>query len=265
MKVLIIGRGRVGSGLRRTLSRHAEIEVSSAGRKISASAVRAADVLVLAVPDDAIEEVAETIAPHLKAKAKVLHCAGARSVDELRACAARGAAVGVMHPLVSFPSKRSHPSLRGASFTISGDRSAIAASRRIAAACGARTVVANTDDPAYHAAAALAANGAAALAFASVSLLERLGFDKRAAEQAIGGLLGSVGENVQDLGVPEALTGPVARGDVSTVARHRSGVRRLSREALSTYDALIPVIVRCARAVGLSKAKAAKILGEIER
>ena len=134
-----------------------------------------------------------------------------------------------------------------------------------AAACGARTVVANTDDPAYHAAAALAANGAAALAFASVSLLERLGFDKRAAEQAIGGLLGSVGENVQDLGVPEALTGPVARGDVSTVARHRSGVRRLSREALSTYDALIPVIVRCARAVGLSKAKAAKILGEIER
>lgn len=265
MNVLIIGRGRVGNGLRRTLGTSSSIEVRSSGRRVSASAVRAADVIVLAVPDDAIEAVAETIAPHLSAKTAVVHCAGARGVDELRACAARGVAVGVMHPLVSFPSKRSHPSLAGTSFTVSGDRAAITASRRVASSCGARVVVAQTGDPAYHAAAALAANGAAALAFAAVSLLTRLGFERRAAERAIGGLLGSVGENVQRLGVPDALTGPVARGDAPTVGKHRTAVRRVSRDALASYDAVLPVIVRCARAAGLSKAKAAKILRETER
>ncbi len=265
MNLLIIGRGRVGSGLRRTLKKSAAFEISSAGRKISPSAVRAADVLLLAVSDDAIEEVADAIAPNLKPKAIVLHCAGARSVNELRACAAQGAAVGVMHPLVSFPSRRSPPSLRGTSFIVRGDRAATTESGRIAAACGARAVVAQTSDPAYHAAAALAANGAAALAFASVSLLERLGFDKRVAERAIGGLLQSVGENVQRLGVPDALTGPIARGDAQTVEKHRSAVRRVSRDALSAYDALVPVIVRCARAAGLPKAKAARILRQVGR
>lgn len=265
MNVLIIGRGGVGNGLRRTLRNSAGIEARSSGRRISAPAVRAADAIVLAVPDDAIEQVAETIAQHLRGRTTVVHCAGARGVDELRACALRGAAVGVLHPLVSFPSKRSHPSLAGTSFTISGDRGAIATSRRIASACGARAVVAQTGNPAYHAAAALAANGTAALAFASVSLLTRLGFEKRAAERAIGGLLVSVGENVQRLGVPEALTGPIVRGDASTVGRHRKAVRRVSRDALAAYDAVVPVIVRCARAAGLSKARAAEILGEIER
>jgi len=265
MNVLIVGRGRVGNGLRRSLGASKSIEARASGRRVSTSSVRGADVIVLAVPDDAIKAVAETIAPHLHPKATVVHCAGARGPDELDACAARGAAVGVMHPLVSFPSKRSHPSLTGTSFTVSGDRAAISASRKIASACGARVVVAPTGDPAYHAAAALAANGAVALAFAAVSILERLGFEKRSAERAIGGLLGSVGENIQRIGVPDALTGPIARGDAPTVGRHRSAVRRLSRDALAAYDAVLPIIVRTARAAGLSKAKAARINRQIER
>jgi len=94
----------------------------------------------------------------------------------------------------------------------------------------------------------------------SVGVLERLGFDKRAAEQAIGGLLRSVGENVQKLGVPDALTGPIARGEAATVAKHRAALRRVKRDALSAYDALVPIIVKCARAAGLSRASASKIL-----
>ena len=262
MNVLIIGRGRVGSGLRRSLASNPDIDVRAAGRSAAPSAIVDADVIVLAVPDDAIASVANSIAPVVRPNAVVVHCAGARSVDQLRACKSRGAATGVMHPLVSFPTKRSNPSLANTTFTVSGARRAIAASRRIAASCGARVVVAQTGDPAYHAAAALAANGAAALAFASVSVLERLGFDKRAAERAIGGLLQSVGENVQRLGVPDALTGPIARGEPSTVAGHRRALRRVSRGALSAYDAVAPVIVQCARAAGLPKSTAAKILRE---
>lgn len=260
MNILVIGRGRVGTALRRALDGSAQHRVVAVGRRWRPSSVHDAEAVVLAVPDDSIELVAEKIAPDLQPGATVLHCAGARGVEELRACEARGAAVGIMHPLVSFPSTRSNPSLRGTTFTVNGSRRAIATARRIARACGARVVVAQTGDARYHAAAALAANGAAALAFVSVGVLEGIGFDKRAAERAIGALLQSVGENVQSLGVPGALTGPIARGEAEAVAHHRKALRRVGRDALLAYDAVVPVIVKCARASGLSQANASKIL-----
>jgi len=260
MNILIIGRGRVGNALRRSLQSSGEHVVVGAGRRSKPSCVQSADAVVLAVSDESIALVAQEIAPHLRPGVTVVHCAGARGTDALQACEQRGASVGVMHPLVSFPSSRSSPSLRGTTFTVHGSRRAIGAARRIAHACGARTVVGQTGDAGYHAAAALTANGAAALAFVSVGVLERLGFDKRAAEQAIGGLLRSVGENVQKLGVPDALTGPIARGEAATVAKHRAALRRVKRDALSAYDALVPIIVKCARAAGLSRASASKIL-----
>jgi len=260
MNVLIIGRGRVGSALRRALASSGEHRVVAAGRQCRPSNVRSADVVILAVSDESIERVAEAIAPNLMHGATVLHCAGARGTHELRACAMHGASTGVMHPLVSFPSACSNPSLQGMTFTVNGSRPAIETSRRLARSCGARILVAPTGDASYHAAAALTANGAAALAFVSVGVLEHLGFDRRAAERAIGGLLRSVGENVQRLGVPAALTGPIARGDAQTVADHRTALRRTKRNALTAYDALVPIIVSCARAAGLSQSKAAKIL-----
>lgn len=260
MNVHIIGRGRVGSALGRSLRSSRRHRVTTSGRRLQPSRMRVADVIILAVPDDAIETVATAIAPSLTPGACVLHCAGARGTEELDACRARGASVGIMHPLVSFPSKRAHPSLDGTTFTVQGTRKAIAASRQIASACGARAVVASTGDPSYHAAAALAANGGAALAFASVQVLTRLGFERRAAERAIGGLLRTVGDNVERLGVPEALTGPIARGEADTVALHRRALRDVDEGGLLAYDAVLPVVVRCARAAGLAKKRAERIL-----
>ena len=260
MNILIIGRGRVGNGLRRALRASGVHEVTTAGRTFKASSLRNADVIVLAISDRSIESVAQAISESLAPGAVVLHCAGARGTDILQACEARGAAVGVMHPLVSFPSSRRSPSLRGTTFTVHGSPRAVTSARRIAKACGARAIGAPTGDPAYHAAAALVANGAAALAFVSAGVLERLGFERRDAERAIGGLLETVGENVQELGVPAALTGPIARGEAETVDAHRSALRRKGRDALAAYDALVPVIVRCARAAGLTRSKATEIL-----
>ena len=265
MRVLILGRGRVGRGLQRSLAASDSISVELAGRGWRAGAIADADVVIIAVSDDAIRLVSEAIAPHLCTRTVVVHCAGARGSDELSACRARGAEVGVMHPLVSFPSVRTTPNLRDTTFVVSGGRAAVRASRAIASACGANTVVASPGDPAYHAAAAMAANGAVGLAFASVEVLIRLGFEPRAAERAIGGLLRTVGENVQRVGLPDALTGPVARGEPSTIARHRSGLRRVHRGALPTYDAILPAIVRCARAAGLSRRRASSILDLLSR
>jgi len=265
MNVLIIGRGRVGRGLARALSSDDDTKVELDGRRTPAAHLADADVIVLAVPDAAIEAVATQIAGELSPKSAVLHCAGARGTDVLAACEERGCAVGVMHPLVSFPSKRSAPTLAGTTFTVDGVPRAVSAARTLAKRCGARAVEAKTGDPAYHAAAALTANGSVGLAFAAVQVLERLGFERRDAERAVGGLLRTVADNVQELGVPAALTGPIARGEPATVARHRSALRRRGRRALSAYDAVLPVIVRCARAAGLPARTANEILSQLER
>jgi predicted short-subunit dehydrogenase-like oxidoreductase (DUF2520 family) len=259
MKIAIVGRGRVGSALRRSLEHHGTHDVTTMGRKLDLAALRDSDVVILAVSDDAIESIAEKIAGELKPRTTVLHCAGARGIDELDTCATRGAHVGVMHPLVSFPSTRRHPRLEGKTFVVHGSPRALTMSRQIGRACGARVITAETANPVYHAAAALAANGAVALAFVAVRLLEGLGIAKRDAERSIGGLLESVGENVQSIGVPDALTGPVARGDASTVDRHRKALRRVDRGALSAYDALLPVISQTAEAAGLSRRRADQI------
>ncbi len=259
MKVAIVGRGRVATALRRSLEHHGTHEVTTMGRKLALAALRDSDVIILAVSDDAIESVSARIANELKPGTTVLHCAGARNVDELDACATQGANVGVMHPLVSFASGRRPPRLDGKTFVAHGSPRAVTMSRHVGKACGARVITAETANPIYHAAAALVANGAAALAFVAVRLLEGLGIARRDAERSIGGLLESVGENVQRIGVPSALTGPVARGDALTVDRHRKALRGAGRGALSAYDALLPVILQNAEAAGLSRRRADEI------
>ena len=258
MKIAVVGRGRVGRALGRALT-DGDQDVVSMGRKLRRGDLGAADVVVLAVPDAAIRGVSDRIAPMLSPGATVLHCAGARGPEELAACAAKGAHVGVMHPMVSFASKQRHPSLSGKTFVAHGSGPAVAQSRRIAQACGARLVVAATTDASYHAAAALVANGAAALAFIAVGLIERLGMRRSQAASAVGGMLESVGQNVKQLGVPEALTGPVIRGDAATVRRHREALERAGRRALAAYDAVLPLVIQTAEAAGLPRKHAAEL------
>lgn len=173
----------------------------------------------------------------------------------LAPCAEAGAAVGVMHPLVSFPTPEAIPELEGTTFVIDGNRRAVATAKKIAGLLGARALVAQIHGPAYHAAAALLANGSAALAAVAVDLLARLGVDLDDAEHAIGALLRSVADNIETIGVPDALTGPVMRGDAATVRGHRAALRRFPR-ALGAYEAVGPMILRVAREAGLSGSRA---------
>jgi predicted short-subunit dehydrogenase-like oxidoreductase (DUF2520 family) len=75
----------------------------------------------------------------------------------------------------------------------------------------------------YHAAAALVANGSIAVVAGGVELLVRAGVPRRDARQLLGPLLGTVADNVTAFGVPEALTGPVRRGDLGTIRAHLEG------------------------------------------
>lgn len=260
MKVCVVGRGKVGRALAGAL-RGAGVACSLRRGSSARPARIDADVVVLAVPDAAIRSVAARLAGVLGPRTVVLHTAGARDLDDLTPLRENGIAAGVCHPLVSFASPTRPPALRDVSFTCFGDARAMATARKLARTLGARAVVVpHPPGPAYHAAAALLANGAAALAHAAARLLGELGFGSADAERALAALLASVADNIRDLGVPAALTGPVARGDAETVARHLTAVASRDPAIAAIYAALQPAIVATARARGLDAQKARAIL-----
>jgi predicted short-subunit dehydrogenase-like oxidoreductase (DUF2520 family) len=167
-----------------------------------------------------------------------------------------------MHPFVSFPSLRRSPSTVATTFVISGDAEARRQARRVARLAGARSLEAPVHGPAYHAAAAFVANGAAALAWSGSAILERLGLSPKAAQTAIAGLLHSVADNVASVGVPDALSGPIARGDAATIRAHRAALKSSERR---DYDAVAPIVLRCGQAQGLSPAAASQVRAELRR
>ncbi|KAA3627371.1 MAG: DUF2520 domain-containing protein [Proteobacteria bacterium] len=264
MNVVIVGRGRVGRGLASALQGTEHPSVLIPGHAFDADAVTKADVIVLAVPDAAIATCAEHIAAVGNRDASILHCAGARGVDELIACRKAGFPVGVMHPLASFSDAPKGPSFEGVAFVIAGDAGAVGSAATIARSIGAVPLTAPIHGPAYHAVASLVANGAAALVNAAVPALEQLGLTRQQSEHALGALLGTVAENVREVGVPRALTGPIMRGDAQTVAAHRAALGESAPLTAQAYEAVVPLILRCATDLGLSSAQAQAIARALE-
>jgi len=258
-RLSIVGHGKVGRALA-SAARRAGLHVQVVrGRAGPAARTPLASTVILCVPDAHIAEVAARIGPRLPRAAVVLHCAGARGPSELASCRAFGAAVATLHPLASFADAKHPPALANVTFVADGDERALLRSRALVRRLGARWAQADLAGATYHAAAALVANGAASLAYAALEALETTGMGAVAARTALAGLLVSVANNIKDLGLPGALTGPISRGDAETVRRHLEAWQRVVPRHAPTYAALVPVILRCAEAQGLPPGAARRI------
>lgn len=242
LRVAVVGSGRVARGL-------AEGTRNDDVRRVSSRVPHEldADLVVLAVSDGSIAEVARAFDPHVASHVPFVHCAGALGPAALGALSRPR---GVMHPLVSFARVDRPPSLGDTVFVIDGDAAACDVAERFARDCGALPLRRPLHGGAYHAAAALVANGAAGLATVGVTLLVRLGLTPDEAARALGALLRTVADNVVHVGVPDALTGPIRRGDADTVARHRAALAD-DPDVLAAYDAIAPVVLQTARRLGL--------------
>jgi predicted short-subunit dehydrogenase-like oxidoreductase (DUF2520 family) len=103
----------------------------------------------------------------------------------------------------------------------------------VIAALGGQSFVVHDDHRvAYHAAAAIASNHVVAL----LGSAERVAASAGVPLEAYLELVRATIDNIEDLGVVDALTGPVARGDWETVARHREAI---DPSELALYDALV--------------------------
>ncbi len=260
MNVVVVGQGRVGRGLaKRAAKGGADTWRVVGGKRLSRRVIGKADLVILAVPDAAITPAARRIAPMLRRGACVVHCAGARSPEELSACRRAGAHVGAMHPLASFADPLRPPDLSHAVFVVSGDPEAVTAAKRTARAVGARVLHAPIHGPAYHALAAMVAGGSVGFAYAVIPGLVGLGISRRDAERAAAGLIGTVAQNIARVGLPNALTGPVIRGDAAAVTAHRRALEEISHSAATAYDAVAPLVLECAIAAGLPPGDVARM------
>jgi predicted short-subunit dehydrogenase-like oxidoreductase (DUF2520 family) len=250
LRVTICGAGKVGTALARGL-RSAGIATTLRRARRGVPRSIDADVVILAVRDRQLAPLAEQLRGVVPRSAVVLHVAGALGPEPLAPLRRACAGVGQMHPMISFAALRFTPDLTGGNMHVQGDPRAVAQARRIARALGmtARTVP-GLDTVAYHAAAGLVANGAAALAAVGAELLSKAGVARDVAPAMLGPLLRSVAENVRALGFPEALTGPVRRGDVEGLGKHLATLGAKLPHAVPLYLAAARAQLPLARALG---------------
>lgn len=217
-------------------------------------------VLVLAVPDGALAEVAWDLAAAGPAPAGcvALHLSGAVSTDVLAPLHGAGYSLGSMHPLQTVADPwLGGDRLVGAAFALAGEPAAILAARRLVNAIGGTPlVVPPALRPLYHAAAVMASNYLVTLIATASRILGEAGIPSDERLPALLPLVQGTVDNLRHLGVPTALTGPIARGDADTVRMH---LARLSGDARSLYCALGLETVRLARAAGLDEARAAEL------
>ena len=254
MKVVIVGAGNAGRTLARAARRAGHgVTLRPARQKLPVRRM-SADLWILAVRDGQIADCAERLARAgcVGDGAAVLHLAGALGPDVLLPIRASvGIGIGQMHPMISFASADRPPQLEVGHALLAGDPVAIRAARRFCKSIGlVPRVWPDLDLALYHAAGAILANGAAALAEVAGEALEAAGAPPADIGAVLGPLLRTVADNIEQLGLPQALTGPIRRGDAGTVKKHLRQLRTLPPASRDIYRATSQKQIEMARRLG---------------
>ncbi|MEN3281527.1 MAG: hypothetical protein V7607_2667 [Solirubrobacteraceae bacterium] len=216
--IAIVGGGRMGRALTAALGAAGVRVTGPHGRGFAGAG---ADAVLLCVPDGQIAAAAGAVAPG----PLVGHCSGATGLDVLAPHEAFA-----LHPLMTITQRGGDFRGAGAAVAGSSDR-ALALATELARALGMRPFeIADEDRAAYHAGAAMASNFLVALESAA----ERVaGIDR----ELLAPLVRAAVETWAAEG-DAALTGPIARGDEETVARHRAAIAERAPELLALYEVL---------------------------
>lgn len=255
-KLGFIGAGTVGSALARKLSERG-YSVCAISSRTLASAQRLAAVIPAAVayldaqtvadevdlvfittPDGAIPGVVSAV--KWRSGQAVVHCSGADSVDVLQAARQAGALVGVIHPLQTFASvDQAMANLAGSTFSLEAEEPLLRELKKMATDLDGRWVVLGAGDKVlYHAAAVIACNYAVTLVKLAADLWAKFGVPQGDAVKALLPLLKGTVNNLERVGLPGCLTGPIARGDAGTLTKHLAALEQRAPELLPVYREL---------------------------
>jgi len=234
----------------RALAEEAKAQVRARPSEVS----RSADIVFITTSDSAIEEVAREIAGEggFTEGQAVVHMSGAHSSDVLWAAREQGAVALSVHPVQSFASvERALENLPGSVFSIEGDEKGYHLVAEIVRSLGGEFFyIDKKAKPLYHASACVVSNYLVTLVDFGLRLMEKAGIPRESAQRALLPLIEGTINNIVNIGIPKALTGPIARGDIATVTRHLDSMQEMVPEWLGLYRVLGYHTVDVARAKG---------------
>ncbi len=195
-----------------------------------------ADIALIAVRDSAIEKVASDLAESGPTYAVAAHLSGFVPVTALSILMERGVSTGGLHPLQTLPDPElGAESLAGAYAGIEGDTLAIDSLTHLAESMAMRTFhLRDEHRPAYHAAAAAAANFIVTSLATSADLFDSAEVDP----EVVRPLVDQIVSNVFAGEPSDALTGPIERGDLETVIGHLTAAHEVSEEVGAQFRLL---------------------------
>ncbi|MCP9292654.1 Rossmann-like and DUF2520 domain-containing protein [Gracilimonas sediminicola] len=255
-RITIIGLGSVGTALLNVLTKSGYEVISVFNRsEIDPELIRnfpdtyfskglpnnenkLGELTFLTVSDDAIDSVATQLSERctdLEDKS-VVHCSGVHASKILSPFSKKGASIASFHPMKAITPKTS--SFENTWFDVEGDGAAIRWLEDLADSLNAHVFeVEPKAKPLLHASAVVASNYLVVLAELVTKISALGGVPEDTALKAITPLMENTLRNVKELGVTEALTGPIARGDLKTVKQHVESLKN-APELLSLYKTL---------------------------
>jgi predicted short-subunit dehydrogenase-like oxidoreductase (DUF2520 family) len=224
MRVIVVGDGRLGRAIAPALAAGGAPVVGPLGRRDPRPTFTERDIVLLCVPDQGIAGAAAEIPPG----PYVGHCAGALALDVLGDHRAFS-----IHPLLAVT--EGFTGFRGAACAVAGrDAAALAVAKETAARLGMDViVVSDTLRPLYHAAASMASNFLVTIEDAAEQIAAPTGVERRHLARLARSALDSWEQHGR-----QALTGPIARGDETTVRRQRAAVAEHEPGQIALWDAL---------------------------
>jgi len=256
LKVGFIGAGTVGTALAILLSRkgYMVVGVNSRSRSSAKRLARevpgcrvlnssqevadAADLIFITTPDNAIAGVVSQV-KWLEGRS-VVHCSGADSTDILEPARKSGTMVGCFHPLQTFAGVRQAiDNIPGSTFAIEAEEPLLTTLKDMAAALDGHCIELKASDKvAYHTAAVFASNYMVTLVKMATDLWQTFSIPSDQATRALLPLIRGTLNNIENIGIPQCLTGPIARGDIGTVNKHLKVLREEAPALLFPYKEL---------------------------
>jgi len=256
LKIGFIGAGTTGNALAVRLSQRGWPVVAVSSRTVSSAQklaglvpncqvchtaqelADAAELVFITTPDDVITQVCDEVKWH--EGQSVVHCSGAHSVNILESARIFGAAVGSFHPLQTFADvNQAIENLPGSTFALEAEEPLLSTLKELTFLLNGNWVELKPGDKVmYHTAAVFACNYLVTLVKLALDLWLDFGVSSKEATRALLPLLKGTIKNIDAIGLPDCLTGPVARGDLGTIERHLSALEARNPSLLTTYKEL---------------------------
>lgn len=282
-KLYFIGAGKVGTSLAYLLNKKgykiigiasrnlksAEASASFIGENITATNdiyifIEEADIIFITTNDDAIPFVVKDIAENcdINEGQVFIHTSGSLPSKVFEPLEIKGGIGISIHPLQTVASPAEGiKNIMGSLFAIEGNIKAYDIALELVKALDGQPFFIDSDKkPLYHLAAVVACNYFVTLINTSIKIFENVNIDNEKGLTGILKLVRGTINNIEKIGPKQALTGPIARGDIHTIEGHIQAMKRYMPELLEFYKVLGSMTVEVAIEKGtLSESKGKKI------